>query len=110
MNKYKATVRVGGSVVNTIVFADNPIHAKLLLQYSLGMNCIISHPTQTTNEDNDGITIEEAISAIKPLTPSQAKIKSLQTQKDNANNALKAESKRQTIQKSQQTIYKASKN
>ena len=110
MNKYKATVRVGGSFVNTIVFADSPIHARLLLQYSLGMNCIISSPTQTTNEDNEGITIEEAIGIIKPLTPAQAKVKSLQAQKDNANKALKAERKRQTIQKAQQTIYKASIN
>lgn len=109
MKKYKATVRVGGSAVNTIVIADSPIHAKLLLQYSLGMNCIISSPVQTTNEDNDGITIDEAVATIKPLTPAQARIKSLQTQKDNSNKALKAERKRQTIQKAQQTIYNASK-
>lgn len=40
----------------------------------------------------------------KPLTPQQARIKSLQTQKDNVSKQLKAERNRQRIQKAQQTI------
>jgi hypothetical protein len=36
---------------------------------------------------------------IKPLTPQQQRIKSLQTQKDNVSKQLKAERNRQTIQK-----------
>ena len=40
----------------------------------------------------------------KPLTPEQARIKALQTQKDNASKQLKAERDRQKIQKAQQTI------
>ena len=40
----------------------------------------------------------------KPLTPQQARIKSLQTQKDNVSKQLKAERNRQKIQKAQQTI------
>ena len=41
---------------------------------------------------------------IKPLTPQQQRIKSLQTQKDNVSKALKAERDRQKIAKAQQTI------
>jgi hypothetical protein len=41
---------------------------------------------------------------IKPLTPQQQRIKSLQLQKDNANKALKAERDRQKIAKAQQAI------
>ena len=41
---------------------------------------------------------------IKPLTPQQQRIKSLQTQKDNVSKALKAERDRQKIAKAQQQI------
>jgi len=40
----------------------------------------------------------------KPLTPQQQRIKSLQTQKNNVSQQLKAERNRQRIQKAQQTI------
>ena len=46
------------------------------------------------------------ISSIKPLTPEQSRIKALQTQKDNANKALKAERDRQKISKAQQQLAK----
>lgn len=44
------------------------------------------------------------ITSIKPLSPQQQRIKSLQTQKDNVSKALKAERDRQKIAKAQQTI------
>ena len=44
------------------------------------------------------------IKPIKPLTPQQQRIKSLQIQKDNVSKQLKAERNRQKIQKAQQTI------
>ena len=44
------------------------------------------------------------IKLIKPLTPQQQRIKSLQTQKDNISKQLKAARDRQKIQKAQQTI------
>lgn len=47
------------------------------------------------------------IATIKPLTPEQARIKALKTQKDNANKALKAERDRQKIAKAQQQLAKA---
>lgn len=43
---------------------------------------------------------------IKPKTPQQQRIASLQQQKDNANKALKAERDRQKIAKARQTIAK----
>jgi len=46
------------------------------------------------------------IATIKPLTPEQARIKALQTQKDNANKALKAERDRQKITKAQKQLAK----
>jgi hypothetical protein len=42
--------------------------------------------------------------SIKPLTPQQARIKSLQTQKANVTKQLKAERDRQKLQRAQQTI------
>jgi len=44
------------------------------------------------------------ITAIKPPTPQQQRVKSLQLQKDNASKALKAERDRQKIAKAQQQI------
>jgi len=107
MNKYVATVRVGGAYAKTVVFADSVIHARLLLQYQFGMNSIVNSPTQA-NEDIQGYqTIEEVISAIKPqkpLTPAQSRIKSLKIQKDNVSKQLKAERDRQKVAKAQQQI------
>ena len=53
----------------------------------------------------EGVNIEEVVKANKPLTPQQARIKSLQTQKDNASKQLKAERDRQKIQRAQQQIH-----
>ena len=47
-----------------------------------------------------------AVTSIKPLTPQQQRVKSLQLQKDNVSKALKAERDRQKIAKAQQTISK----
>jgi hypothetical protein len=44
------------------------------------------------------------IQPTKPLTPQQARIKSLQTQKDNISKQLKTERDRQKIQRAHQTI------
>ena len=111
MNKYVATVRVGGAYAKTVVFADSVIHARLLLQYQFGMNSIVNSPTQA-NEDIQGYqTIEEIISAIKPqksLTPQQARLDSLKKQKDNISKQLSAERNRQKIAKAQKQIFNLS--
>jgi len=51
--------------------------------------------------------VEQRITSIKPLTPQQARIKSLQTQKDNASKALKVERDRQKVAKAQQILQTA---
>ena len=108
MNKYVATVRVGGTYVKTAVFADSAIHARLLLQYQFGMNCIVNSPAQTTEATGGYKTIDEVLATIKPikpLSPQQARIDGLKKQKDNASNQLKAERDRQKLVKAQQQIF-----
>ena len=38
MYKYQAQVKVSGVWIKTIIYADNPLHAKLLAQYQYGIN------------------------------------------------------------------------
>jgi hypothetical protein len=77
MNKYQAYVRIEGQLVNTAVFADNPIHARLILQYQFGMDSLASQPSLVTHESRGYQMIDEVISAIKakpPQTPDQARV------------------------------------
>ncbi len=46
------------------------------------------------------------ITTVKPLTPQQARIKSLKLQKDNVSKQLKTERDRQKITKAQQQLAK----
>lgn len=104
MNKYVATVRINGQLVRTLVFATNAIHARLLIQYQFGMNSISSNPTKTESNPIGYMLLDDVIKTHKPLTPLQARIKSLQQQKDNATKQLKAERDRQKLAKAQQQI------
>jgi len=104
MKKYLAAVRVRGQSVKTYVFAESAIHARLLIQYQFGMNSLLSQPIKTEGGESGYTKLEEVVKAIKPLTPQQQRIKSLQTQKDNVAKQLKAERNREKIQKAQQTI------
>lgn len=113
MNKYQAYVRIKGQLVNTAVFADNPIHARLILQYQFGMDSLASSLSVVTHESRGYQMIDEVISAIKakpPQTPEQARVANLQKQKDAASKALKAERKRQKIKRAQQQISLANSN
>jgi len=112
MNKYLATIRVKGQSVKTAVFADSALHARLILEYQFGMNCIINSPTLSTKESAEGLSIEEALKIIKPLkpmTPQQLTIDTLKKQKDQASNRLKAERNRQKISKAQKSLLNLSK-
>lgn len=86
MNKYIATVRVKDQAIKMAVFADSQIHARLILQYQFGMNSIVSSPNQ----------IRE-VKTIKPLTPDQQRIKSMQARVKQDQQAVKAERARQKI-------------
>ena len=98
MNKYQAYVRIKGQLVNTAVFADNPIHARLILQYQFGMDCILSSPTLSTKEDLEYEPLEEIINKIKPIKPltiDQARINDLKRQDIALKQRLKRERFRQ---------------
>ena len=72
-------------------------HISYSKQYSEVVTCPINH-NKLLN-----MKIQE-ITTIKPPTPQQQRVKSLQLQKDNASKALKAERDRQKIAKAQQQI------
>jgi hypothetical protein len=96
MNKYQAGVRVKGQLVKTVVFADSPIHARLLLQYQFGMDSIVSYPAAITE-----------VAAIKPLTPDQQRIKSMKDRVKQDQAAVKAERARQRIRAGQAELARS---
>lgn len=101
MNKYIATIKVKGQSIKTTVFADSAIHARLMLQYQFGMDCILSSPTLSTKEDSDHEPLEEIINRIKPIKPfkpltiDQARINDLKRQDIALKQRLKRERFRQ---------------
>ena len=95
MKKYQAGVRVKGQLVKTVVFADSPLHARLILQYQFGMDSIVSYPTAITE-----------VATIKPLTPDQQRIKSMQDRVKRDQAAVKAERARQKIRAGQAELIK----
>ena len=97
MNKYLLSIRIKGQIVKTTIEADSAIHARLLGEWHYGIGSVASTPSK----------LEEQSTTTTPQTPQQARIKSLQTQKDNVSKQLKAERNRQKIQKAQQTIRNA---
>ena len=96
MNKYQASVRVKGQLVKTVVFADSPVHARLILQYQFGMDSIVAYPSAITE-----------VAAIKPLTPDQQRIKSMQARVKQGQAAVKAERARQKIRAGQAALAKS---
>jgi hypothetical protein len=95
MNKYQATVRVRGKPVRTAVFADNALHARLILEYQYGIGSIVNSPSSSTNEDLDVAT---------PPTSQEARIDGLKKQKDTITKNLQAERDRQKLAKAKHTI------
>ena len=96
MNKYQAGVRVKGQLVKTVVFADSPIHARLILQYQFGMDSIVRYPTAITE-----------VATNKPLTPDQQRIKSMQARVKQDQVAVKAERARQKIRAGQAQLARS---
>ena len=95
MKKYLASVRIKGQIVKMAVFAESSIHARLILEYQFGMNSLTSAPVQ----------VNEA-GTIKPLTPDQAKVKSMQDRVKQDQQAVKAERARQKIAAGQKALAK----
>ena len=96
MNKYQASVRVKGQLVKTAVFADNPIHARLILQYQFGMDSVVAYPSAIAE-----------VATIKPLTPDQQRIKSMQARVKQDQAAVKAERARQKIKSGQAQLARS---
>ena len=97
MNKYIATVRVRGQAIKMAVFADSQIHARLILQYQFGTDSVVSSPAQISE-----------VKTIKPLTPDQQRIQSMQRQVKRGQEAVKAERAKQKIKAGQNQLAKAS--
>jgi len=107
MNKYVATIRVKGTTVRTVVFADSTLHARLILEFQFGIGSVVHSPTVAEGATNDCLTLDEVVATIKPikpLTPQQTRLDSLKRQKEVATNNLKAERDRQKVAKAQQQI------
>lgn len=87
--------------MKTAVFADSSIHARLMLQYQFGMDCILSSPAVSTKEDLEFEPLEEIINRIKPIKPTkpltidQARINDLKRQDAALKQRLKRERFRQ---------------
>ena len=99
MNRYLVVVRVGGQFVRTVVFADSATHARLIVQYLLGMDSVINSPMKITGEQHDLPMFDSVIKTIKPLTPAQSRINSLKATVDRDRQALAAERLRQKSQR-----------
>jgi hypothetical protein len=93
MNKYLLPVLINGQIIKTAIYAYSPIHAKLLGQWRYGFGSVPAMPTK----------LDEA-GAVKPPTPEQARVKSLQAQADRAKQAVKAEKARQAMAKAQKPL------
>lgn len=119
MKTYIATVRIHGRLVRTRIWADEPLHAKLLLQYYFGMSSIAAGPVlgegnQSHLPDAEQLRIEEAAIAptkpVKPRSPEQVQIDGLKARKDQASQALKTAQQRQKVVKAQKTLQTAIRN
>lgn len=93
MKYYIATVRIKGNSIKTTVHAETATHARLLLQYQYGWDCIVIQPVLAE--------------ATKPPSPEQQRITALKSTKDRAADALTAERKRQQVAHAQQALSAA---
>jgi hypothetical protein len=115
MNHYIATVRIQGHSYRTGILADNPISARLLLQFMFGTANVISPPALSEDEhleSVDAIRLYTAENIIKPTTPTrpktadQAEIANLQARVKQAQQAVKAARTRQQMIRAQRLIRK----
>ena len=107
MNKYLATVRVRGQHIKTMVYADSAVHARLLLQYQFGMDCLVIGP-QATTEAVDGYSLLDSMIKPKPpMTPAQARINGLRQGVVRSQEQLKGEQERQRRQREAERRRKA---
>ena len=99
MNKYLVTVRLGGKLVKTVVFADSTIHARLLCQYKYGMNSIAVSPVRVDEAEDDSTLLDSTIKPKPPMTPAQARIHALKQNVERSKQQLNTERERQRQQR-----------
>ena len=116
MKTYIATVRIHGRLMRTRVWADDPVHARLLLQYFFGMSSIAVGPVLGEGDHShlpnaEELRLKEAgiagIKPVKPKSPEQAQIDNLKARRDQATQALKAAQQRQRVIKAQRALLSA---
>ena len=116
MKTYIATVRIHGRLMRTRVWADDPVHARLLLQYFFGMSSIAVGPVLGEGDHShlpnaEELRLKEAriagIKPVKPKSPEQAQIDNLKARKDQATQALKAAQHRHRVIKAQRALQSA---
>lgn len=116
MNQYIATVRVNGQSYRTGIVADNPVSARVLLQFMFGTANVISPPLLAENTHSsymDAIKLYFAesmikpISPIKPKTPEQTEIAALQNRVKQAQQAVKVARARQQMIQAQRSMQAA---
>jgi hypothetical protein len=70
MYKYQAQIKINKVWIKTIIYADNPLHAKLIAQYQYGISNVLFTPIKVGSK----MKVYEISSAVKkPLTPDQGK-------------------------------------
>jgi len=112
MKKYLATIKVSGKVMNTAVFADSAVHARLLLQYQYGMDCLQTIPRPANPQQLSSLALEnpsivhpgkpktiKAIKPLKPQSPEQMRISNLKAIVDRQKDALRREKDNQRRQR-----------
>ena len=113
MNQYIATVRVHGQSYRTGITADNPVSARVLLQFMFGTANVISPPLLAEGRSTgvrDAVKIYFAETTIKPIgpvkpkTPEQTEIASLQARVKQAQQAVKAARARQQMVRAQRSL------
>ncbi len=113
MKTYIATVRIQGQSYRTGITADNPVSARVLLQFMFGTANVISPPVLSEGRSkgvSDAVKIYFAEATIKPIaptkprTPAQAEIANLQTRVKQAQQAVKAARARQQMVRAQRSL------
>jgi hypothetical protein len=101
MKKYQITIKIKGQLVKTVVFAESEIHARLLVEFKYGMGCIVGSIQKVAKNEwaleSSAASLKpiHSLKPIKPLSPQQARIKTLKQVKDTATQNLKRERDKQ---------------
>lgn len=103
MNNYLATVHVKGRVFKTLVFAENPLHARYILEFQFGIGTVRINPQPTKASICDAVLDETSKTQVS-LSPHQQRIKSLQKQKALISKNIESERAKDKLSKAQKQL------